>query len=165
MNYLMLALTSAAILIMTVAPVPSIAGEQHIASPEIEQQDTEARQQRRLSRFISLLELTDEQAVSMDAINETYHDQINTLRESMKENHDILRTLAKAVPVDINAIQQVADAQGDLYSDLVILKTEKNIAFAAILSPYQLEKLEELRATVEEHRNTDDKQDIGGAFN
>jgi Spy/CpxP family protein refolding chaperone len=161
----MLALTIATILIMAIAPVPSIAREQGFSDPEIEQLDTEFRQEKRLHRLTSLLELTDEQAASIETVNEIFSEQINTLHESMKENHDILRTLAKAAPVDINAIQQVADAQGDLYSDLVILKTEKHIAFAAILSQYQLEKLEELRATVEEHRNTGDKKEVDETIN
>ncbi|MEE9423378.1 MAG: hypothetical protein V3V18_00185 [Methylococcales bacterium] len=152
MNNVMLSLTTA-ILIMAITPLPSSAREARFASPGIEQQESGIRLEKRLNRLVSLLELTDEQAASIETVNKTFSEQINTLRESMKENHEILKTLAKAVPVDINAIQQVADAQGDLYSDLVILKTEKNIAFATILSQYQMEKLEELHATVEEHRN------------
>ena len=54
--------------------------------------------------------------------------------------------------LSVALIQQVADAQGALFSDLVMLKTEKRIAFTAILTQEQLDKLEELHAAIADRR-------------
>ncbi len=154
-------LSAVTLSIAAYAPISSIAREQNPTDPVAGRPDTEYHQARRLDRLASLLDLTAEQQAYVEMLNATFSEQINMLRESMKENRAILETLAEAVPVDSNSIQQVADAQGDLFSDLVILKTEKHIAFAAILTQVQLEKLEELDATIEELRNTGDEEAIG----
>ncbi|MEE9411512.1 MAG: Spy/CpxP family protein refolding chaperone [Methylococcales bacterium] len=156
--------TLSAVTLLCAAPVSSIANEEGFENSVVERANTGFRQEKRLNRLVSLLELSNEQQASIEMLNDTFNEQINTLRESMKENRAILETLAEAVPVDSNAIQQVADAQGDLFSDLVILKTEKHIAFAAILTQVQLEKLEELNATVKERRYAGDEDEANGTI-
>jgi Spy/CpxP family protein refolding chaperone len=159
----MLALTTVAVLSMAITSVSLFARERGITGPNAEHRNSESRQQKRLGRLTSLLELTEEQQASIETLNETFGEQISTLRESMHENREILKTLAEATPVDSNAIQQVADAQGALFSDLVMLKTEKRIAFAAILTQEQLDKLEELHAAIADRRgDKNDAEELDG---
>lgn len=148
----MLALTTVAVLSMAITSVSLFARERGITGSNTEHRNSESHQQKRLERLTSLLELTDEQQASIETLHETFGEQINKLREAMHGNREILKTLAEATPVDTNAIQQVADAQGALFSDLVMLKTEKRIAFTAILTQEQLDKLEKLHAAIADRR-------------
>ena len=157
MKKVMLVLTVATLLSAIITPVSSVARVRGFPGPGFERSDVEFRQERRLNRLANVLELTDAQKASIETLNETFGEQIETLHESMKENREILKTLAEADPVDSSTIQHVADAQGDLFSDLVVLRTEKHTAFSAILTQQQLEKLEEFRTVIEDHRSIDNQ--------
>ena len=117
----------------------------------------EGRHERLLGRLTKVLNLTDEQQVSIETLIETFREQSSGLRESIQQNRQTLRTLSEAVPVDTNTIQQVANDQGDLLAELIVLKTEKRIALRSVLTSDQIETLEELHDAIADRRNGDNE--------
>jgi Spy/CpxP family protein refolding chaperone len=152
MKKVILALTAATMLSAAMTPILSSARERGFSQRPDAESRHENRQERRLERLTTLLDLTDQQQVSISTLNETFGEQTQELRQSMKENRDILKTLTEADPVDMNTIQQVADDQGDLFAALVVLKIDKRMAFSAVLTADQLAKLEELHAVMADRR-------------
>lgn len=113
---------------------------------------SDRHQQKRLRRLVGFLDLTDEQRESVQTLYETFREQSQPIRDVMQQNRETLKSLTQAVPVDPNTIQQVADNQGSLVAQLIVLKTEQRIALRSILTDEQLEKLDELHEVLSRFR-------------
>ncbi|MCH9696628.1 MAG: Spy/CpxP family protein refolding chaperone [Gammaproteobacteria bacterium] len=144
--------TLAVIVITMLSIIPLTSQARGIFGNGDRQVGSEQHQQRRLKRLIGFLDLTDEQRESVQTLYETFREQSQPIKDVMQQNRDTLRSLTQAVPVDTNTIQQVADSQGELFAQLIVLKTEKRIALRSILTDEQLEKLEELHEVVTRFR-------------
>lgn len=144
--------TLAVIVITMLSIIPLTSQARGIFGNSDRQVGSEQHQQRRLKRLIGFLDLTDDQREAVQTLYETFREQSHPINDVMQQNRDTLRSLTQAVPVDTNTIQQVADSQGELFAQLIVLKTEKRIALRSILTDEQLEKLEELHEVVSRFR-------------
>lgn len=144
--------TIAVIVMTTLSIIPLTSQARGIFTNGDRQVGYEQHQQRRLRRMIGFLDLSDEQRESVQTLYDTFREQSQPIKEVMQQNRETLRSLTQAVPVDTNTIQQVADSQGELVAQLIVLKTEKRIALRSILTDEQLEKLEELHEVVTRFR-------------
>lgn len=89
------------------------------------------------ARKASRLQLTDEQREEIKAIHEAARDLTQPIADQLVSNHDEIKGLIKTVPYDEAAVQELATAQGELHSQLVVSRANTKVAVFAILTDEQ----------------------------
>jgi Spy/CpxP family protein refolding chaperone len=88
------------------------------------------------------LKLTPGQKQRIQTIQNTSKDKIQELASSMQKNHEALNQQVKATKYDANKIQQLADEQGSLISQMIVVKSKNMNQIYALLTPVQKQKLD-----------------------
>jgi Spy/CpxP family protein refolding chaperone len=99
----------------------------------------------RASRWLRELQLTEAQRDQMFRI---FHDQAPATREQMKlvrRAREALRSASLAPGFDRAQARSLADAEGKTLSDMALMRAETLSRVAAILTPGQREKLQQLK--------------------
>lgn len=99
----------------------------------------------RALRWLRQLHLTEAQRDQMFRI---FHDQAPATREQMKlvrRAREALRSAALAPGFDRAQARSLADAEGKALSDMALLRAQTMSRVAAILTPEQREKLQQLK--------------------
>lgn len=98
--------------------------------------------------MLGRLDLTDEQKESVKQITEAAKEKNKTAAEAVGEARKALQEAV--VKGDETAIRKAATNLGKVLGDQAVLKFQTRASIKAVLTPEQLQKLEELKATVKE---------------
>jgi len=105
-----------------------------------------------LDRMAKKLDLTDDQQSQIEAITADAKSQMNDLRQEMQANRKALRELTQQSLLDEAEVRNVADTQGDLKADMIVLRAQRHAKIAAILTEDQRAQLEEMRGKRRHYR-------------
>ncbi|MEE4378135.1 MAG: Spy/CpxP family protein refolding chaperone [Candidatus Competibacteraceae bacterium] len=98
-----------------------------------------------VERIADKLDLNDEQRVQIAAVVDKSSQQMASLRDQMKANREQLRELSQQSPFDETAVRNVADTQGDLKANMIVLRAQQRAEINAILTDEQRAQWEEKR--------------------
>ena len=98
-----------------------------------------------VERMTRKLNLTDEQSTQVQAIVDGYSEQMTDLRTKMQENRETLREFARQTPFDEAEVRKLADEQGDLKADMIVLRAQQRSEINAILTDEQREQMQSMR--------------------
>lgn len=96
-------------------------------------------------RMLERLDLTTEQRGAIGAIVERTRPQMRALREQMRANHEQLRALGQGGTPDESELRRLANVQGQLMADMIVLRTKMRSEIHAVLSDEQRHQLEQMR--------------------
>ena len=101
--------------------------------------------ERRLNRMTKKLDLSDEQRQQVKAIFDASQAERQALHENMQQNRETLRNLmASDNPVEAD-IRAIAETQGQLKADMIMMKTQTKLAIHAVLTDEQKAKMQSMR--------------------
>ena len=98
-----------------------------------------------VERLTERLNLSDEQHAQVKVIVEESQQQMSDLGEKMRENLEQLRELTQQSPLNGAEVRKVADAQGDLKADMIVLRAQKRAKINAVLTDDQRAQLKQVR--------------------
>jgi len=98
-----------------------------------------------VERMAKKLNLTDDQRTQIEAIVEASKQQKNDQRDKMQANREQLRELTQQSPLNEAEVRKVADAQGELKADMIVLRARQRAEINAVLTDEQRAQLEDKR--------------------
>jgi len=98
-----------------------------------------------VDRIAKKLNLTDDQRTQIEAIVEGSKQQMSDRREKMQASREQLKELIQQSPLNETEVRKVADAQGDLKADMIVLRAQQRAKINAILTDDQRIQLEDMR--------------------
>lgn len=99
----------------------------------------------RLEKMKDELGLSDEQVTKLTSIRESYQPRMEELRDKSRDNREKLRDAKFADKVDMDSIKKLAEVQGDLKTQKIILHAEMRNELHAVLTAEQLAKVKEMK--------------------
>jgi protein CpxP len=101
--------------------------------------------ERRTEHLTRLLKLDDQQAAKVRTVASTYDKQFDALRDKMSDNRKQLRELLARDNASEAEVRKLAEAQGKLKADTLVLRTRMHREIDQVLTPEQRVKHRELR--------------------
>ena len=98
-----------------------------------------------LERLAYRLNMTEEQRAEAKAILDDSRQQMVELRDRMRANRDQIRDLTLQPDFDEAAVRSVADEQGDLKAEMIVLRARQRSEMKAVLTEEQRARLNEMR--------------------
>ena len=98
-----------------------------------------------IDRMAEKLNLNDEQRASMQTIVEQSKPEISALREKMRENRKLLKELAHKSPFNEAEVRKLANAQGDLKAEMIVLRMQQRSKISEVLTEEQRAQMKEMR--------------------
>ena len=98
-----------------------------------------------VDRMAKQFNLTDDQRTQIEAIVEASKPQMIELGDKMKANGEQLRELTQQSPLNEAEVRRVADAQGDLKTEMIVLRAQQRAKIDAVLTDEQRAQLKEMR--------------------
>ena len=98
-----------------------------------------------IERMAEHLELTGEQRSKIESIVEETRPRVKAIREQMRDNRKQLRELAAADTYDKDAVRKLADAQGALKAEMIMLRSEQKSRVRSVLTEEQRNKMQAMR--------------------
>lgn len=98
-----------------------------------------------LERLADRLDMTEEQRAEIKVILDDAREQMVELREQIRENRVELRELTGQAEFDEVAVRSLADKQGDLKAEAIVLRARQRHDMKAVLTDEQLVQLDEMR--------------------
>ena len=98
------------------------------------------------------LDLSDDQRTQIEGIVEASKQQIRDHHDKLRANREQLKSLMKQSPLDEAALRKIADIQGDLKADLIVLRAQQWAKIGDILSSEQRAKLVDMAGKKRGHR-------------
>ena len=98
-----------------------------------------------IDRMAEKLNLSDEQRTSMQAIIDESKPEITALREKMRETRKQLKQLAHTNPYNEAEVRKLADAQGDLKAEMIVLRMQQRSKISNVLTEEQRTQMKEMR--------------------
>ncbi len=95
--------------------------------------------------MVDQLDLTDDQRTQIEAITEESREWMSDQRNKMQENREQLSELMQKSPLNEAEVRKVADAQGGLKADMIVLRAQKRAKINTVLTDDQRTQLEERR--------------------
>lgn len=92
------------------------------------------------------LDLNEQQVKQIASIREKYQPRFEMLREKIKTNKEKLRETKHAEKVDMGKLRALAQTQGDLKAQKIILRAEKRNEIHNVLTKDQLNKIKEMKS-------------------
>jgi len=105
-----------------------------------------------VDRMAKKLDLSDDQRTQIEGIMAASKQQIRDHHDKLRANREQLKSLMKQSPLDEAALRKVADTQGDLKADLIVLRAQQRAKIGDILSSEQRAKLADRAGKKREHR-------------
>ena len=99
----------------------------------------------RFERMADELDLSETQMKQMRNIKETFKPQRQALRQKMRENRKTLRELMHADNIDQAAVNQLANAKGELVKEKILLRAQFKAEMNKVLNKEQREKMKNKR--------------------
>ncbi len=106
----------------------------------------------RIERMHKELGLTDQQVTKLRAIRDKYRPQKEKLRDEMRANRDKMRALMDTGNASESSVRKLADAEGRLMSNMIVLHSDMKQEMDKVLTKEQLQKRNELREKWREER-------------
>ena len=97
-------------------------------------------------RMMERLNVTPEQRTAVRAIVDQSRPQFRQLRDQMVENHKQLRNLIDQGNYDEAQVQQLAQAEGNLKAQMIVLRTKVQSQIRGVLTDQQREQLKQFGA-------------------
>ena len=98
-----------------------------------------------VDRMAKKLNLTDDQRTQIEAIVEASKQQMSDQRDKVQANREQLKELTQQSPLNEAEVRRVADAQGDLKADMIVLRAQQRAKINAVLTNDQRAQLEDVR--------------------
>lgn len=95
-------------------------------------------------RMAEKLGLSEEQRTRVNAIVEESRPQIEALREKMRETRKQLREQMHTGDYNEAEVRKLADAQGDLKADMIVLRAQQRAEIRDILTEEQRKQMKEM---------------------
>ena len=105
-----------------------------------------------VDRMAKKLDLSDDQRTQIDGIMAAAKQQMKDQHDKLRANREQLKSLMRQSPLDETALRKVADAQGDLEADMIVLRAQQRAKIADILTEEQRAKLADRAGKKREHR-------------
>ncbi len=97
-----------------------------------------------LERLAGRLNMTEQQRAEVKAVLDDTRQQMVKLREQMRDNRAQLRDLAGKTDFDEAAVRGIADKQGDLKAETIVLRVRQRHEMTAVLTDEQRVQLDEM---------------------
>ena len=97
-----------------------------------------------LARLADRLNMTEQQRAEVEAVLDESRQRMVKLREQMRENRVQLRELSGKTDFDEAAVRSIADKQGDLKAETIVLRARQRHATKAVLTDEQRAQLDEM---------------------
>lgn len=110
-----------------------------------------------MERLAKRLDLSEEQRAQTKAISNKYRDMKVDLRDRMRQNRSELRELTRQADFDESAIRRLAEKQGDLKAEMIVLRARQRADLGTILTGEQRARLQQMRVR-KPHRHPDGKR-------
>lgn len=101
--------------------------------------------ERKLDRMADYLELSDEQRTEINAIFADRADKMKAHRETMGDFYQQMRELSPSDPDYVASVKKLADSQAAFMADRMVERAEVKAQIAAVLTPEQQEKFDQMR--------------------
>jgi len=98
-----------------------------------------------VDRMAKKLNLTDDQRTQIEATVEASKQQMSDQRDKMQANREQLKELTQQSPLNEAEVRRVADAQGDLKADMIVLRAQQRAKINTVLTDDQRAQLEDMR--------------------
>lgn len=98
-----------------------------------------------VERMSNRLNLTQEQRTQVQAIVDGNSEQMTDLRAKMQQNRETIRGLTQQTPFDEEEVRRLADEQGDLKADMIVLRAQQRSQISAVLTDEQREQMKNMR--------------------
>jgi len=100
---------------------------------------------RYLERLARRLNMTDEQRAEIETVLHGSREQMAELRDEMRTNRAQIRELVSQADFDETAVRGMADKQGDLKAEMIVLRARQRSEMKALLTDEQIAQLDEMR--------------------
>ncbi len=100
---------------------------------------------RHLKHLARRLNMTDEQRADIEAVLDNSREQMAEMRAEMRANRAQLRDLTRQAELDEAAVRGMADRQGDLKAEMIVLRARQRSEMKALLTDEQIAQLDEMR--------------------
>lgn len=104
----------------------------------------EGRRGPNLERLADRLDMTEQQRADTKAILDDSRQQMVKLRDQMRENRGQLRDLAGQADFDEAAVRSIADKQGDLKAETMLLRARQRHEMRVVLTDEQRVQLDQM---------------------
>ena len=104
------------------------------------------KRRKRLMRAIRHLDLSEEQKLGIKAVMQGLKEEIHPIMQDMRTGHEQLRELVKAESYNKDAVALVAENEGDLAAQRIMLTSEALSNILAQLTEEQREQLDTMAA-------------------
>lgn len=105
-----------------------------------------------VERLAKKLDLSEEQRSQIEDIMAASKQQMKDQYDKLRVNRKQLRSLTMQSPFDEAALRKVADTQGDLKADMIVLRAQQRAKIGEILTKEQRAKLADRAGKKREHR-------------
>ncbi len=105
-----------------------------------------------VERMANKLDLTDDQSTQIKAIVEQSKQQMSDQHDKMQENRKQLRALMQQSPLNEAEVRKIADTQGDLKADMIVLRAQQHATIHAVLTDEQRAQWKETRGNRRQYR-------------
>jgi Spy/CpxP family protein refolding chaperone len=95
--------------------------------------------------MLERLEVTDEQREKIWAVMDKNRPTMRQHMTEMAKNRRALRQAMRAGPYDAALVRQLADRQGQLKADMIVLGAQGRQEIRALLTPEQQERFKEMK--------------------
>ncbi len=96
------------------------------------------------------LDLSEEQREQIKTIRQDAQNLIQPLADQIVANRLLIKELVKADDYDAAQVQTLADQQGDLFSQLIVIKANSKASIRGLLSDEQKAILDEMKSKAED---------------
>ncbi len=107
-----------------------------------------------LHRALHRLDLSDEQKTSIEGVMQRLKTEMQPILEDTRTNQDQLRNLVKADSFDQDAVAGIAQSEGQLATQRIMLTSQAMSEVFSFLSDEQRTQLDEMVAQQKNKRNT-----------
>ncbi|MDJ0655526.1 MAG: Spy/CpxP family protein refolding chaperone [Xanthomonadales bacterium] len=108
----------------------------------------------RIERMAGELQITDEQRDAIRAVVDGVRPQLREVFDGMRENREAIRETTFADSYDAAAVAQLAEVQGDLMAQTIVIRHQARADVMNLLTPEQRTQLAGMRASRCERRGT-----------
>ena len=99
---------------------------------------------RQLERMAERLDLDDAQLESVRAIVDAHRAEQRALRDQLREGREQIRRLGAEGDFNEEEVEALAEVQGDIMAELIVLKASMHSRIAAVLTDEQREAFAEM---------------------
>ena len=105
-----------------------------------------------VDRMAKKLDLSENQRAQIEAIMEASKQKMSDHRDKLRANRKQLKSLTMQSPLDEVMLRKVAEAQGDLKADMIVLRVQQRVKINGMLTSEQRVKLEDMGGKKRGHR-------------